>query len=106
MPVADLCASMMSNASICKWKAKYSGMDLGEARKLRALEDENAITGSASSGMVVSGSVRVWQSENPRAAQACSLINWAHNRSNFGKAARLDWEPCKCRELIRHAIPT
>jgi putative transposase len=27
---------------IYKWKAKYGGMDVSEARKLRALEDENA----------------------------------------------------------------
>ena len=32
----------MSNASVYKWKAKYGGMDVSEARKLRALEDENA----------------------------------------------------------------
>jgi len=25
-----------------KWKAKYGGMDVSEARKLKALEDENA----------------------------------------------------------------
>jgi putative transposase len=41
--VADLCRKHgVSNASIYKWKAKYGGMDVSEARKLRALEDENA----------------------------------------------------------------
>jgi putative transposase len=40
--VADLCRKHgVSNASIYKWKAKYGGMDVSEARKLRALEDEN-----------------------------------------------------------------
>ncbi|KKC31184.1 transposase [Devosia psychrophila] len=43
VPVADLCQKHgVSNASVYKWKAKYGGMDVSEARKLRALEDENA----------------------------------------------------------------
>src|SRR5690606_9048280 len=32
----------VSNASIYKWKAKYGGMDVSEARRLKALEEENA----------------------------------------------------------------
>jgi putative transposase len=32
----------VSTASLYKWKAKYGGMDVSEAKKLRALEDENA----------------------------------------------------------------
>ena len=43
VPVADLCRKHgVSNASPYKWKAKYGGMDVSEARKLKALEDENA----------------------------------------------------------------
>ena len=43
VPVADLCRKHgVSNASLYKWKAKYGGMDVSEARKLKALEDENA----------------------------------------------------------------
>ena len=43
VPVAELCRKHgVSNASLYKWKAKYGGMDVSEARKLRALEDENA----------------------------------------------------------------
>jgi putative transposase len=41
--VADLCRKHgVSSASLYKWKAKYGGMDVSEAKKLRALEDENA----------------------------------------------------------------
>ncbi len=41
--VADLCRKHgVSTASLYKWKAKYGGMDVSEAKKLRALEDENA----------------------------------------------------------------
>ena len=32
----------MTTPTFYKWKAKYGGMDVSEARKLKALEDENA----------------------------------------------------------------
>ena len=41
-PVADLCRKHgVSDASIYKWKAKFGGMDVSEAKRLKALEDEN-----------------------------------------------------------------
>ena len=41
--VADLCRKHgVSDASIYKWKAEFGGMDVSEAKRLRALEDENA----------------------------------------------------------------
>ena len=40
--VADLCRKHgVSDASIYKWKARYGGMNVSEARRLKALEDEN-----------------------------------------------------------------
>ena len=43
IPVAELCRKHgVSTASLYKWKARYGGMDVSEAKKLRALEDENA----------------------------------------------------------------
>jgi putative transposase len=40
--VADLCRRHgVSDASIYKWKARFGGMDVSEAKRLRALEDEN-----------------------------------------------------------------
>jgi putative transposase len=39
---ADLCRKHgMSSASFYSWKAKYGGMDVSDAKKLKALEDEN-----------------------------------------------------------------
>jgi putative transposase len=32
----------ISGATFYKWKAKYGGLDVSEARRLKALEDENA----------------------------------------------------------------
>ena len=41
--VADLCRKHgMSSATFYAWKAKYGGMDVSDARRLRALEEENA----------------------------------------------------------------
>ena len=41
--VAELCRKHgMSSATFYAWKAKYGGMDVSEAKRLRALEDENA----------------------------------------------------------------
>jgi putative transposase len=32
----------MSSATFYAWKAKYSGLEVSDAKRLRALEDENA----------------------------------------------------------------
>lgn len=43
IPVSELCRKHgVSDASIYKWKAKFGGMEVSEAKRLRALEDENA----------------------------------------------------------------
>ena len=43
LPVAELCRKHgVSDASIYKWKARYGGMDVSEARRLKTLEEENA----------------------------------------------------------------
>jgi putative transposase len=40
---ADLCRKHgMSEATLYNWKAKFGGMDVSDAKRLRALEDENA----------------------------------------------------------------
>ena len=40
---ADVCRKHgISGATFYKWKAKYGGLDVSDARRLKALEDENA----------------------------------------------------------------
>ena len=40
---ADLCRKHgISDATFYTWRSKYGGMDVSEARRLKALEDENA----------------------------------------------------------------
>jgi putative transposase len=42
LPVTELCRKHgFSDASYYKWKAKFGGMDVSDARRLKALEDEN-----------------------------------------------------------------
>jgi putative transposase len=42
LPVQDLCRKHgFSNASFYKWRAKFGGMDVPDAKKLRELEAEN-----------------------------------------------------------------
>ena len=41
----DLCRKYgVSDATFYKWRSKYGGMDLSDAHKLYALEDENRLT--------------------------------------------------------------
>ncbi len=42
MPTAEICRKhSISTASFYKYKAKFGGMEVSNARKLKALEDEN-----------------------------------------------------------------
>ena len=43
MPTAEVCRRHgISGATFYKYKAKFGGLEVSEARRLRALEDENA----------------------------------------------------------------
>ena len=42
VPVKDLCRRMgISDPTFYHWKAKYGGLEVSEARRLRQLEEEN-----------------------------------------------------------------
>lgn len=42
MKTADVCRKHgISGATFYKWKSKYGGLEVSDARRLRALEDEN-----------------------------------------------------------------
>ena len=42
MPTADVCRRHgISSATFYKWKSKYGGLEVSDARRLRQLEDEN-----------------------------------------------------------------
>ena len=51
MKTADVCRKHgISSATLYAWKAKYGGMDVSQARKLKVLEDENAPAQAAAGG--------------------------------------------------------
>ena len=42
MKTADICRKHgISDATFYKWKARYGGLDVSDAKRLRSLEDEN-----------------------------------------------------------------
>ncbi len=42
-PVAEVCREHgVGESTYYKWKSKYGGMDVNEARRLKTLEDENS----------------------------------------------------------------
>ena len=42
LTAAELCRTHgISDATFYKWRSKYGGMDVSDARRLKALEDEN-----------------------------------------------------------------
>ena len=43
MSAADLCRKYgVSDTTFCKWRSKHGGMEVSEAKRLKALEEENA----------------------------------------------------------------
>lgn len=43
MPMADVCRRHgISSATFYKWKSKYGGLEVSDARRLRQLEQENS----------------------------------------------------------------
>ena len=43
MKTAEVCRKHgVSSATFYKWKAKYGGLDVSDAKRLKSLEDENA----------------------------------------------------------------
>jgi putative transposase len=43
VPTADVCRRHgVSSATFYKWKAKFGGLEVSEAKRLRQLDDENA----------------------------------------------------------------
>jgi putative transposase len=56
--VKSVCAKHnISEATYYAWKKKYGGMEVNEARRLRALEDENARLKRAVADLVVQNTI-------------------------------------------------
>ena len=59
MPTAELCRKHgIASQTLYRWKGKYGGMEVSEAKRLRALEEENRVV-EAHGGRTASGQARV-----------------------------------------------
>ncbi len=69
---ADVCRRHgISSATFYKYKSKYGGMEPSDAKRLRALEDENGkLKKLLAEQMLERGLVRHWSEDNGR-AQCC-----------------------------------
>jgi len=62
----------VSEATLYNWKAKYGGMDVSEARRLKQLEDENArLKKLLAEQMLDAADPRGGQAECPLVARFC-----------------------------------
>jgi transposase InsO family protein len=86
---ADLCRKHgMSEATLYNWKAKYAGMEVSDAKRLRALEDENAKLKKllAESMLDASGPARAARKKVVGPAAQRAAI--AHLQASFGLSER------------------
>ncbi len=69
MPTVDVCRKHgVSTATFYKYKSKYGGLEVSDARRLRALEDENGkLKKLLAEAMLERDLVRHWFEDNGRA---------------------------------------
>jgi putative transposase len=103
-PVAELCRKHgMSAATFYTWKSKYGGLEISEAKRLRALEAENAkmkrlladamLNNAALKDLLgKNGDARCW----PRGGGSSA------RRVRDERAAGV---PCDCRGPVEYALP-
>ena len=41
LPVTELCRKHISDATFYNWRSRYGGMEISDAKRLKALEEEN-----------------------------------------------------------------
>ena len=83
VPTAEVCRKHgVSSATFYKWKAKFGGLDVSEAKRLKALEDENGrLKRMLADAMLDNAALN----PSPSASESFSLANF----SIVGEVARL-----------------
>jgi putative transposase len=80
---SDVCRKHgISSAAFYKWKAKYGGLEVSDARRLKALEDENRRLKKLLAEAELDKARRSLQKNGDARCQA-SLLAW--DRSEIGK---------------------
>ena len=71
--VDDLCRKHgVSNATFYKWRSRYGGMEVSDARKLKALEDENRrLKKLLADTMLDAATLKEQKTSNAQIAETC-----------------------------------
>ncbi len=111
LPVADLCRKHgVSDASIYKWKAKFGGMDVSEAKRLKALEDENTrLKRLLADAMLDNAALKDLLGKNVWSASSMQgLRDIANDDSSCINVSGLSRVDCCCSQAMMrfaHAVP-
>lgn len=83
MSVADLCRKHgVSDVSIYKWKAKFGGMEVSEAKRLKTLEDENTrLKRLLADAMLDNAALKERNGDARRQAESCRPSRSVHGMS-------------------------
>ena len=100
----------ISEATIYNWKAKFGGMDVSEARRLKALEEENAkLKKLLAEQMLDAAALRELLSKNvwsaPSRARVRDIADHDSSCINVSGLSRVD---CCCSQAMMrsaHAVP-
>jgi putative transposase len=78
---ADLSRKLgISEAALCNWKARFGGMDVAEARRLKWLEDENAKLNKILAEQMLDAAAIRKPLSNKIAGPQCSVTQSRHCR--------------------------
>ena len=89
-PTADVCRKHgISSATFYKWKAKYGGLEVSDARKLRALEDENGKLKKLLAEAMLDNAILKEQEAGSKTADVCrkhgiSSATFYHWKAKYG----------------------
>ena len=86
----------VSEATLYNWKAKYGGMDVSDAKRLRSLEEENRkLKKLLAESMLDQAALKELLSKNGRARRQAGCCRSPAERAEDGRASGL--HPCCCR---------
>ena len=93
MKTADLARKHgVSEATLYNWKAKYGGLDVSEAKRLKALEEENRKLKKLLAEQMLDAAARALRASIRRAgarSRTCLASRWHCSASSSGQAFRL-----------------
>ena len=103
-PVAELCRKHgMSDATFYTWKSKYGGLEISEAKRLRALEAEKAkLKRLLADAMLDNAALKDLLGKN---GDACC---WPRGGGLFARRVRDERAagvPCGCRGPVERPLP-